>query len=177
MHGFIFINKRLLISCDTGIYAIIANNSYLHLPRFRRKSEWLLQISLCVRKPTIWVPSRSDTLNRPVQSQIEISDFRRRRIYYPCSENKGADQLCSYCTADLRLCFRLCKLLVFPCGGSNSSMFQKTWFRKPRGFHLSLICRNRGRGREHKELRHCMLALGHNTTKYSLHTHSCNGFY
>ena len=24
-------------------------------------------------------------------------------------------QLCSYCTADLRLCFRLCKLLVFPC--------------------------------------------------------------
>ena len=27
-------------------------------------------------------------------------------MYYPCSENKGADQLCSYCTADLRLCFR-----------------------------------------------------------------------
>ena len=23
-------------------------------------------------------------------------------------ENKGADQLCSYCTADLRLCFRIC---------------------------------------------------------------------
>ena len=23
MHGFLFINKRLLISCDTGIYAII----------------------------------------------------------------------------------------------------------------------------------------------------------
>ena len=26
-------------------------------------------------------------------------------LYYLCSENKGADQLCSYCTADLRLCF------------------------------------------------------------------------
>ena len=39
-------------------------------------------------------------------------------LYYPCSENKGADQLCSYCTADLRLCFRLCKLLVFSCDGS-----------------------------------------------------------
>ena len=26
-------------------------------------------------------------------------------MYYPCSENKGADQLCSYCTADLCLCF------------------------------------------------------------------------
>ena len=26
-----------------------------------------------------------------------------------CSENKGTDQLCSYCTeADLRLCFRIC---------------------------------------------------------------------
>ena len=38
-------------------------------------------------------------------------------MYYPCGENKGADQLCSYCTADLRLCFRICKLLTFPCGG------------------------------------------------------------
>ena len=26
-------------------------------------------------------------------------------MYYPSSENKGADQLCSYCEADLRLCF------------------------------------------------------------------------
>ena len=31
---------------------------------------------------------------------------------YPCSENKGDDQLRSYCQADLRLCFRLCRLLV-----------------------------------------------------------------
>ena len=31
---------------------------------------------------------------------------------YPCSENKGADhdQLCSYCTADLRLCFAYAKI-------------------------------------------------------------------
>ena len=27
-------------------------------------------------------------------------------LYYPCSENEGADQLRSYCAADLRLCFR-----------------------------------------------------------------------
>ena len=39
-------------------------------------------------------------------------------LYYPCSENKGADQLRSYCEADLCLCFHLCRLLVFPCGGS-----------------------------------------------------------
>ena len=39
-------------------------------------------------------------------------------MHYPSSENKGADQLRSYREADLRLCFRLCRLLVFPWGGS-----------------------------------------------------------
>ena len=34
-------------------------------------------------------------------------------MYYPCSENKGADQLRGYCEADLRLCFRIRRLLVF----------------------------------------------------------------
>ena len=34
------------------------------------------------------------------------------------SENKGADQLRGYREADLRLCFRLCRLLVFSQGGS-----------------------------------------------------------
>ena len=45
-------------------------------------------------------------------------------MYYPSSENKGADQLRSYCEADLRLCFRLGRLLVFPCGGSSLCMEQ-----------------------------------------------------
>ena len=34
-------------------------------------------------------------------------------MYYPCSENKGADQLRGYREADLRLCFRICRLLFF----------------------------------------------------------------
>ena len=34
-------------------------------------------------------------------------------MYYPSSEKKGADQLRGYREADLRLCFRLCRLLVF----------------------------------------------------------------
>ena len=34
-------------------------------------------------------------------------------LYYPCSENKGADQLRSYCEADLRFCFRIGKNPVF----------------------------------------------------------------
>ena len=43
-------------------------------------------------------------------------------LYYPSSENKGADQLRSYCEADLRLCFRLGRLLVFPWGGSLDAL-------------------------------------------------------
>ena len=39
-------------------------------------------------------------------------------MHYLISENKGADQLRSYCEADLRLCFRRGRLLVFPWGGS-----------------------------------------------------------
>ena len=81
------------------------------------------ELSLCMRKPTIWVLTRSGT-NRAVQSQKMIIGWKFwiekvEELYYPCSENKGADQLRSYCEADLRLCFRLCCLLVFPCGGSN----------------------------------------------------------
>ena len=34
-------------------------------------------------------------------------------MYSPCSENKGADQWRSYCTADLRLCFRIGNHPVF----------------------------------------------------------------
>ena len=30
-------------------------------------------------------------------------------LYYLCSKNKGADQLCGYCEADLRLCFAYAK--------------------------------------------------------------------
>ena len=49
-------------------------------------------------------------------------------MYYPCSENKGADQLRSYCEADLRLCLRICRLLVFPRGGSNVLQLQNAHF-------------------------------------------------
>ena len=34
------------------------------------------------------------------------------------TENKGADQLRSYCAADLRLCLRICKKPVFSQRGS-----------------------------------------------------------
>ena len=39
-------------------------------------------------------------------------------LYYPYSENKGADQLRGYREADLRLCFRICKKPDFSRRGS-----------------------------------------------------------
>ena len=39
---------------------------------------------------------------RSLKFRIEVEE----ELHYPSSENKGADQL--------RLCFRLCRLLVFP---------------------------------------------------------------
>ena len=72
-------------------------------------------------KLTMWFPNRSDT-NRPVQAQKRARSLKFRiyvehveeELYYSSSENKGADQLRGYREADLRLCFRLCRLLVFP---------------------------------------------------------------
>ena len=80
------------------------------------------ELSHLVGKPTIWFPNRSDT-NRPVQPQMTARSLKFRLkeeegLYYSCCENKGADELRGYREADLRLCFRICRLLVFPCGGS-----------------------------------------------------------
>ena len=74
-------------------------------------------LSLCVRKPTIWVPTRSD-INQPVQSQKQARSLKfpileKDGLYYPCSENKGADQLCSYCTADCAVTAQLICGFVF----------------------------------------------------------------
>ena len=41
-------------------------------------------------------------------------------MYYPSSENKGADQLRGYREADLRRCFRISRTLVFSRRGSNA---------------------------------------------------------
>ena len=42
-------------------------------------------------------------------------------MYFPYGKNKGADQLRGYREADLRLCFRICKKLVFSQQGSYIS--------------------------------------------------------
>ena len=71
----------------------------------------------------MWFLNRSDT-NRPVQLQKTAGSwkfwiYKVEELYYPYSKKKGADQLRGYREADLRLCFRLCRLLVFPRRGSN----------------------------------------------------------
>ena len=65
----------------------------------------------------MWFPNRSDT-NRPVQLQNQARSLKfwgyvEGELYYLSSENKGADQLRGYREADLRLCFRICRLLGF----------------------------------------------------------------
>ena len=63
--------------------------------------------------------------NRAVQSKKMAKGLKYHILevegsYYPCSENKGADQLRGYREADLRLCFRICKKPVFSRRGSYS---------------------------------------------------------
>ena len=75
-----------------------------------------------MRKPVFGVPTRSHT-NRAAQLQKMARGlkFRIKKVeglYYPCSENKGADQLRGYREADLRLRFRICKKPVFSRRGS-----------------------------------------------------------
>ena len=49
--------------------------------------------------------------------RLDISDLWSRGIVL-CSKNKGADQLCGYHTADLRLCFCIYQSQVFSWCGS-----------------------------------------------------------
>ena len=69
-------------------------------------------------------PTRPDT-NRAVQPHKMVSGLKFwvkqvEELYYLCSENKGADQLCGYYReADLRLCLHICKEPVFSGRGSN----------------------------------------------------------
>ena len=70
-----------------------------------------------MRKPTFWFPTWSDT-NQAVQLKEMARDLKVwikevEELFYPSSENKGADQLCGYHEADLHLCVRICKMLVF----------------------------------------------------------------
>ena len=59
------------------------------------------------------------------------------KLYYPNSENKGADQLRSYCEADLRLCFRIGKSPVFSICGSSMPNHEKIYNHET--FHNTFV--------------------------------------
>ena len=69
-------------------------------------------LNLCFRKPTISVsdqvqfkPGYTVTEN---SLKLETSDLEKKEVlYYLSSKNEDADQLCSYCTADLICAFFL----------------------------------------------------------------------
>ena len=77
-----------------------------------------------MRNQSSGFPTGSYT-NRAVQ-QLKMARGLKFRIqkaeglYYPCSENKGADQIQGFREADLRLRFRICKEPVFSQQGSDS---------------------------------------------------------
>ena len=59
------------------------------------------------RKPVFGVSDQVP--HKPVCAATEESYKLEILDIYPCSESKCADQLCSYCTADLHLCFHIKK--------------------------------------------------------------------
>ena len=70
-----------------------------------------------MRKPKFWFPTWSD-INQAVQLQkmtrdLKFQIYKVEGLFYLCSKNKGADQLRRYREADLRICFRICKMFVF----------------------------------------------------------------
>ena len=70
-----------------------------------------------MRKPRFWFRTWSNTNQAAeLQKMARVLKFRINKeegSYYLCSENKDADQLCGYREADLRLCFPICKMLLF----------------------------------------------------------------
>ena len=70
-----------------------------------------------MKKATFWFPTWSDT-NQAVQLQKMTRGLKFRinkgeGSYYLAKTVKDADQLRGYREADLRLCFHICKTLVF----------------------------------------------------------------
>ena len=67
-------------------------------------------MSLVVRNPVFGVSDQAP--HKPgcttTQDGLKFRIYEVEGLYYLCSENKGADQLCGYREADLRLCFRIC---------------------------------------------------------------------
>ena len=59
-----------------------------------------------MRKPVFGF---SDQVRHEIARGLKFRIKVEEGLYFPCSENKGADQLHGYREADLSICFRICK--------------------------------------------------------------------
>ena len=110
------------ISIDIITECRIHTSIFYHIQSVNKQSKLQFkkannEMSHIMRKPTMWFPNMWDAY-LAVQAQKIARGWKLKikkevELYYPWSENKGADQLCSYCKAALCHCFRICKLLVF----------------------------------------------------------------
>ena len=74
-------------------------------------------------------PNKPDVQPPKIAKRLEISDLGSRGthvLYNLCSEIKGADQLRIYRAADLRLCFRICKIRFSHDAAQFSSFFSSS---------------------------------------------------
>ena len=76
-----------------------------------QKACFLMMLAMTQGNWSLGVLTRCDR-SRTVQLQkmarsLLFRIYGEEELYYPCSENKSTDQLCNYCTADLRLCFHI----------------------------------------------------------------------
>ena len=63
-------------------------------------------MSLVLRKPVLGVSdSKRAVKSKKMARGLKFRIKEVEGLYYPFSENKGADQLCGHREADLRLCF------------------------------------------------------------------------
>ena len=100
-------------------------------------------MSRLVGKPTMWFPNRSDT-NRPLQAQKTARSMKFRikeleGLYYPCCENKGADQLRGYlicafvfayadCWFFQEVAHMFCDIMYTVLCGRKSRFLNFVWF-------------------------------------------------
>ena len=112
----LLVSEALLLSTSGG-----TSHEYMYLQRVHLQRNKQYYLSLVVRKPVFGVSDQ--VRHKPgctiteAGYRLQISDIGSRGD----SENKGADQLRSYCAADLCLCFRICKKPVFSQRGSFDS--------------------------------------------------------
>ena len=72
---------------------------------------------------------------RTVTGDLKFRIKEEEKLHHASIENKGADQLCSYCTADLQLCFRLGKSPVTSgCGSLLKNIMLITSVRERKFF-------------------------------------------